>query len=135
MVSFDGQSVFYAKFHHMARGEAHMSKLRSREGADIYKVHVRTREVVRLTRQEKTPNTGAILEGEESHPRGVHNLAPCPVPGGRIVFVSDRNGFRGVREQTQPALQLFVMDDDGSNVEHTGPLNLGTALHPVALAD
>ena len=27
------------------------------------------------------------------------------------------------------------MDDDGSNVELIGPLNLGTALHPVALKD
>jgi hypothetical protein len=34
------------------------------------------------------------------------------VAGGRIVFVSDRHGIRGVREETQPALQLFVMDDD-----------------------
>jgi hypothetical protein len=57
------------------------------------------------------------------------------VPGGKVVFCSDRNGYRGVREQTQPALQLFVMDDDGSNVELIGPLNLGTALHPVPLKD
>ena len=135
VVSFDGEWVYFAKFHHMARGEAHMSKLRSREGADLYKVHVTTRKVIRLSQQQRTPNTGAIAEDEESHPRGVHNLAPCPVPGGKVVFVSDRNGIRGVREQTQPALQLFVMDDDGSNIELIGSMNLGTALHPVALLD
>lgn len=134
-VSFDGQWVYFAKFHDMGRGEAHMSRLRSRKGADVYKVHVPTRRVVRLTAQERTPNTGAVPAGTESHPRGVHNLAPCPVAGGRVVFVSDRNGYRGVREQTQPALQLFVMDDDGGNVELIGPMNLGTALHPVALKD
>ena len=33
------------------------------------------------------------------------------------------------------ALQLFVMDDDGSNVEKIGHLNLGSALHPVILKD
>src|SRR5438270_121462 len=33
------------------------------------------------------------------------------------------------------ALQLFVMDEDGSNVECIGHLNLGMALHPVALQD
>ena len=99
--------------------------LQSRQGADIYKVHVPSRKVIQLTTQERTPNTGAVPAGTESHPRGVHNLAPCPVAGGKVVFVSDRNGFRGVREQTQPALQLFVMEDDGSNVELIGPLNLG----------
>jgi hypothetical protein len=136
VVSFDARWVYFAKFHHMDTGpSASMTHLQSRKGADIYKVHVASRKVIQLTRQQRTPNTGAIPAGVESHPRGVHNLAPCPVAGGKVVFVSDRNGFRGVREQTQPALQLFVMDDDGSNVEHIGPLNLGTALHPVALKD
>lgn len=79
------QGIYYAKFHHMARGEAHMSKLRSREGADIYKVHVATREMVRLTTQERTPNTGAIPEGEDSHPRGVHNLAQSFAPSGNLA--------------------------------------------------
>lgn len=155
VVSFDAQWVYFAKFHEMNTGPtANMTMLQSRKGADIYKVHVASRKVIQLTTQERTPNTGAIPAGVESHPRGVHNLAPCPVAGGKIVFVSDRNGFRGVREQTQPALQLFVMDDPDSkdeggrmkdaspmiprpsrNVDHIGPLNLGTALHPVALKD
>jgi hypothetical protein len=136
VVSFDGEWVYYARFHHMTTGpSASMTKLQSRKGADIYKVHVPTRKVVQLTTQARTPNTGAVPSGTESHPRGVHNLAPCPVAGGKVVFVSDRNGYRGVREQTQPALQLFVMDEDGGNVEQIGPLNLGTALHPVALKD
>ncbi len=136
MVSFDGQWVYFAKFHEMGTKEdAHMTRVRSRRGSDIYKIHVPTRRVVRLTRQERTPNTGAVPEGVESHPRGVHNLAPCPVPGGKVVFVSDRNGYRGVREQTQAAVQLFVMDDDGSNVELIAPMNLGGALHPAPLKD
>jgi hypothetical protein len=136
MVSFDAQWVYFAKFHHMTTGpSASMTNLQSRSGADIYKIHVPTRKVVQLTHQSRTPNTGAVPPGTESHPRGVHNLAPCPVAGGKVVFVSDRNGYRGVREQTQPALQLFVMDENGANVEQIGALNLGTALHPVALKD
>ncbi|MGH7173154.1 MAG: TolB family protein, partial [Gemmataceae bacterium] len=135
-VSFDGQWVYYAKFHDMGtKEEAHMTRIRSRRGSDIYKVHVLTRKVVQLTHQERTPNTGVVAEGIESHPRGVHNLAPCPAPGGKIVFVSDRNGYRGVREQTHAAVQLFVMDDDGSNVEFIAPMNLGGALHPAPLKD
>src|SRR5262245_16489790 len=98
VVSFDAQWIYFAKFHHMDTGpSASMTLLQSRKGADIYKVHVASRKVVQLTKQQRTPNTGAIRPGVESHPRGVHNLAPCPVAGGRIVFVSDRNGFRGVR--------------------------------------
>ena len=108
VVSFDGQWVYFAKFHQMTTGAtANMTKLQSRKGADIYKIHVPTRKVVQLTSQQRTPNTGAVPAGMESHPRGVHNLAPCPVAGGKVVFVSDRNGYRGVREQTQPALQLY----------------------------
>jgi hypothetical protein len=136
VVSFDGEWVYFAKFHHMDTGAtASMTHLQSRQGADIYKIHVPTRKLIQLTSQQRTPNTGAVPLGTESHRRGVHNLAPCPVPGGKVVFVSDRNGFRGVREQTQPALQLFVMDEDGGNVELIGPMNLGTALHPVVLKD
>ncbi len=136
MVSFDGQTVFFAKYHHMNTGAtASMTQLQSREGADIYKIHVPTRKLIQITTQERTPNTGAVPAGTESHRRGVHNLGPCPVPGGKVVFVSDRNGYRGVRDETEPALQLFVMDDDGSNVEHIGHLNLGAALHPVMLKD
>ncbi len=136
VVSFDGQWVYFAKYHHMNTGAtASMTQLQSREGADIYKIHVPTRKLLQITAQERTPNTGAVPQGTESHRRGVHNLGPCPAPGGRVVFVSDRNGYRGVRDETEPALQLFVMDEDGSNVEHIGHLNLGAALHPVMLKD
>src|SRR5262245_59506151 len=100
VVSFDGQWVYYAKFYQMTTGAtASMTMLQSRQGADIYKIHVPTRKVVPLTTQQRTPNTGAIPPVTESHPRGVHNLAPCPVAGGKVVFVIDRNGYRGLREQ------------------------------------
>jgi hypothetical protein len=81
-VSFDGHWVYFAKFHLMTTGPtASMTNLQSRKGADIYKIHVQSRKVVQLTSQQRTPNTGAIPPGTESHPRGVHNLAPCPVTG------------------------------------------------------
>jgi hypothetical protein len=52
----------------------------------------------------------------------VHNLAPCPIAGGKLVFQSDRNGYRGVREQTQPALQLFVMMTTAATSSTSGRL-------------
>jgi hydrazine synthase alpha subunit-like protein len=128
-VSFDGQWVFFAKMHDAL----------NHKGADIYKVNVSTRKVVQLTDQTFTPNTGAADWRNTPLPSwGVYNLGPTPVPGGRIAFVSDRNAFLATNPGYTPhamALQLFVMDDDGRNVECIGHLNLGTALHPVILRD
>src|SRR5438445_332028 len=45
-VSFDGEWVYYAKLHH-ANGH---------KGSDIYKIHVPSKKIVRLTNQELTPN-------------------------------------------------------------------------------
>ena len=47
-VSFDGEWVYYAKFIDAKH-----------TGADIYKIHVPSRKIVRLTDQTFTPNTGA----------------------------------------------------------------------------
>lgn len=128
-VSFDGEWVYYAKMHD-ALGH---------KGADIYKVHVPTRKIVRLTEQKFTPNTGVTDWAKTGLPSwGVYNLGPCPLPGGKLAFVSDRNVFKAANPGYAPnalALQLFVMDDDGSNVECIGHLNLGMALHPVVLKD
>jgi hypothetical protein len=56
MLSFDGQWVFYS----------YLYDLRNRSqwdppaaGADIFKLNLKTREIVKLTTQEFTPNTGA----------------------------------------------------------------------------
>jgi hypothetical protein len=121
-VSFDAQWVYYSYFHDVSGSG----------GADVYKVHVKTRKTVRLTRQEWTPNTG--VPGTTALRGGVYNMHPCPLPGGRVAFVSNRDGFRPPRV-AHHALQLFVMDDDGANVEKIGYLNVGHALHPVALKD
>ena len=86
-----------------------------------------------------TPNTGAADWSKTPLPAwGVYNLGPCPLPGGKLAFVSDRNAFKATNPGYAPnalALQLFVMDDDGGNVECIGHLNLGMALHPVILKD
>jgi hypothetical protein len=126
-VSFDGQWVYFARFHKITNLRA--------DGSDLYKIHLKSREVVRLTHQEYTPNTG--MSGDlKTHPLGVFNLGPCPLPGGRLMFTSSRNGFIPPRFYTQsPCLQLFTMDDDGRNVELVGHLNVGCALHPVPLKD
>jgi hypothetical protein len=128
-VSFDAKWVYYSYFHDTS----------GRGGADVYKVHVPTRKVVRLTQQRWTPNTGAApvaaWYGDRASGRhNVYNMHPCPLPGGRVAFVSDRDGLKAPRG-AQRSIQLFVMDDDGANVEKIGHLNVGQALHPVILKD
>lgn len=145
-VSFDGQSVYYAYFHDL-RPEARngQRKNASRAGADIYRIHLKSKKIVRLTHQEFTPNTGVANwspDPTQSRERdqvslgyGIFNLGPCPLPGGKIIFTSSRNGYLPNKSYTFPNLQLFVMDEDGRNVELIGHLNLGSALHPTVLMD
>src|SRR5207302_4597376 len=124
--------VYYAHFY--------LGKLGT--GSDIYKIHVKSKKVVRLTHQESTPNTGclAFAKPTEAKPdapigRGVYNLGPCPLPGGRLAFTSTRDQVKVPRGYPRVAHQLHVMDDDGANVEKVGHLNVGSALHPVILKD
>ncbi|MCZ6801038.1 MAG: hypothetical protein O7F12_11165, partial [Nitrospirae bacterium] len=139
-VSFDGRWIYFVKFHNLhdlSSGQTHAPV----EGADIYKMNIETRQVVRLTNQEWTPNTGGETGAFSSLWRGqrpgygIFNLGPSPLPGGKVIFSSSRNGFLPNKDYTFPNLQLFVMDDDGRNVEQIGHFNLGSALHPTVLMD
>lgn len=140
MVSLDGEWVFYSQIHDMT---VNWAGKYPRAGADIFKIHLQTREVIQLTRQQFTPNTGAAdwaadfvtqEQGKTYLDYGVFNMGPCPLPDGRIVFTSNRNAFIPP-DHRGPTLQLFVMDDDGTNVECIGHFNLGNALHPIILQD
>jgi hypothetical protein len=150
VVSFDGQWVYYVHLYNLKnRNQWNPPK----QGADIFKIHVKSRKIVRLTNQKFTPNLGAAPwssdfrkhEQDKSHYEyGVFNMGPHPLPGGRIVFTSNRDGFRPSKGYPAVALQLFVMDDhsdnigdndDPPNLEKIGHLNVAGALHPVALKD
>jgi len=140
-VSFDGEWVYYSHIRGLKGTSQHGQPPFG--GADIYKIHVKSRKIVRLTRQVFTPNTGAAewssdcrkAEADKTYLNyGILNMGPCPLPGGKVVFVSNRNAFRAPKHPS-PCLQLFVMDEDGGNVEQIGHLNIGMALHPVVLTD
>jgi len=129
-VSFDGRSVYFARIRNLHQPGT--DKLVS-HSADLFKIHVATRTVVQLSRQSFTPNTGVALANQIAP--GIYNLAPCPLPGGRLMFTSNRNGLAPTKGYTPTTLQLFVMDDDGANVEQIGHLNINSALHPTILKD
>lgn len=154
VVSFDGKSVYYV---HLYDLQKHNQWEPSARGADIFKIQLSTRKVVRLTNQQFAPNTGAGQwasdfrnasrkeDGKSHYSYGVFNMGPCPLPGGRIAFTSNREGFRPSKGYPVVALQLFVMDDRDSdldptvqyppNLEKIGHFNLAGALHPVVLTD
>jgi len=144
-VSFDGASVYYAYFHDMRPQAINTQRDLPLAGADLYRIHLATRTIEQLTFGEFTPNTGAgtfdeanpvdPAPGHDALGYGILNLAPAPLAGGKIAFVSNRNGFVPPRGLTNPTLQLFVMDEDGANVTQIGHLNLGSALHPTPLRD
>lgn len=150
VVSFDGRWVYFTRLYNMRESSQWDPP---REGADIFKIHVETRRLVRLTNQAYSPNTGAAdwsadfrtpAEGKSYLGPGVYNMGPCPLPGGRLAFTSNRDGFRPAKGYPAVALQLFAMDDrdesigEGElpkNLEKIGWLNVSGALHPVALSD
>ena len=150
MISFDAQWCYYVLLHNM-KGASQWNP--PKQGADIYKIHLKTRKIVRLTNQKFSPNTGAATwssdyrtsePGKSHYEYGVYNMGPCPLPGGRIVFSSNRDGFRPAKGYPAVCLQLFTMDDRDTdigddetpqNLEKIGHLNLAGALHPVVLRD
>jgi len=145
-VSFDGEWVYYAYFYDL-REEAlnYQRDDLPEQGSDIYRIHLESRATERLTFGEFTPNTGAG-NWDETNPLdppsefnrlgyGVLNLGPCPLPGGKIAFTSNRNAYAPTKGFTAPTMQLFVMDEDGRNVEAIAPMTIGSALHPTILQD
>ncbi len=139
-VSFDAQWVYFARFHNSHPFSSGLVEMKS---SDIYKVNVASKKVVQLTHQEFTPNLAATDPALPAPP--VFNLGPSPLPDGRIVFTSNRNGFISTKDYhawvampgytSNASMQLFTMDDDGSNVEMIGSLNINGALHPSVLKD
>ena len=145
VVSFDGQWVYFS-YYPDARPQALENQMRDapRMGADIYKINVNDRRMLRLTRQDWDPAAAAANwsanplradpEGTYYTGYGIFNLAPCPLPG-KVMFVSSRDSYLPNKGGTFPNLRLYIMDDDGRNVETIGHLNIGSALHPAVLMD
>lgn len=149
-ISFNGEWCYYVLLHNMVKASQWNPP---RQGSDIYKIHLKSRKIVKLTNQKFSPNTGAANwskdyrtpeKGKSHFEYGVFNMGPCPLPGGRIAFTSNRDGFRPAKGYPAVCLQLFVMDDRDTdigddeaprNLEKIGHLNLAGALHPVALRD
>ena len=151
--SLDAQWVYYAKIPNLSslNKDYNFPDGTPWSGSNLYKINVATREVVQLTHSEWTPSTGvgkwsttpgsAVPVGTNYLGYVPFNLAPCPLPNGKLAFVSSRDTYMPTRSLTFPNLQLFLLDEQCRDsrgypcVEKTGYLNLGSALHPTALMD
>jgi hypothetical protein len=160
-VSFDGQWVYYSYFY--APGKVNTQRDLPFVGADIFRLHLPTRRVEKLTHGhdparptgplpvgEFIPHTGTgkwfqspdgayqpndVPAGYNRLGYGIFNLGPAELAGGRVIFSSNRAGMLPPKGYTNPSLQLYVMDQDGGNVTPIAPLTLSSALHPTPLAD
>ncbi len=146
-VSYDATAVVFAFYPNVRnvnpqRG-LNSEKALSYDGADIYRIDLQSRAVTRLTFQEFTPNAGNNADFDCSRsftncPNvGVFNTGPAFLPDGRIVFTSTRDNFipNKMTNGGQRAMQLYVMDGDGKNVNTIGFLNVSSAMHPFVLKD
>ena len=144
VVSYDAQWVYYSLFHDQTDLNSQRGDL-PRQGADIFRIHLGSRQIEQLTHGEFTPNTGAG-NWDESNPLnppseynrlgyGILNLGPMPLPDGKIAFTSNRDGLTPPKSFTNPTMQLYVMDVDGSNIEAIAPMSINSALHPTILQD
>ncbi|MSP13542.1 MAG: hypothetical protein EXR62_11370 [Chloroflexi bacterium] len=153
-ISFDGHWVVFTYYHDRTDNNpqrcagGYGDACLSYDGADIYRLNLVTREVVRLTHQEFTPNTGngANFNCAQAYTNcpnvGVFNVGPAFVAQADrsrpdIVFTSTRNNFLPPKafNSAERALQLFIMDWNGKNVTQIGYLNNSQALHPFQLVD
>ncbi len=151
-LSFNGEWVVFTYYHDQTDTNVQRcaggGECLSYKGADIYRLHLPTRAVVRLTQQEFTPNLGNSANFNCDVPYtncpnvGVFNVGPAFVSQAdpahpAIAFTSTRNNFLPPKafNSAERTLQLFMMDWDGRNVTQFGYLNNAQALHPFQLAD
>ncbi len=144
--SFDAKWVYFSYFPDVRIAQLNYQRnYAPLLGADIYKINVVTRQVIRLTQQKWEPPTGAAnwstdhlsasSPGKSYLGYGIFNLGACPLPNGKVMFVSSRDGYLPNKGMTFPNLRLYIMDDNGANVEPIGHINIGSAMHPTVLRD
>ena len=148
VMSFDGASVYFAFFPDVTvAARNYQRSYAPKYGSDLYRMHLATRVITRLTWQTwDVASSAGGLKWSSNHLTassadanylgyGIFNMAPCPLPGGKLMFVSNRDGFISNKDYTFPNLRLYVLDEMTGEIEKIGHLNIGSAMHPVALKD
>ena len=148
VMSFDGASVYFAYFPDVTAAARNYQRNNvPKLGSDLYRMNLATRAITRLTWQTWDVASGAGGVKWSNHHLtpssadanylgyGIYNMAPCPLPGGKLMFVSNRDGFLPNKGYTFPNLRLYVLDELTGEIEKIGHMNIGSAMHPVMLKD
>ena len=148
VMSFDGASVYFAYFPDVTAAARNYQRNNAPKlGSDLYRMNLATRAITRLTWQTWDVASGAGGVKWSNHHLtpssadanylgyGIYNMAPCPLPGGKLMFVSNRDGFLPNKGYTFPNLRLYVLDELTGEIEKIGHMNIGSAMHPVMLKD
>jgi hypothetical protein len=150
-ISFDGEWVYYTKM---------LDARNERSPSLLFKMHIAgpnaDRKELQLTYADGF--TGSFHSGNNhpddnlAHHFSIRDMGPAPIPGGRIVFTSNRQATIAFRQgsafsvsdaRDSSVMQLYVMDDhdgrlrtsDLSNLRQVGFGSLHMTLHPMVLQD
>ena len=130
VVSYDGQSILFTLF--TDPQDINTQRKLSRSPSHIMRIDLQTRQLTQLSFGSE------VAWQDSSHqidPRyASFDVAPTPLPDGRILFLSSRDGTMDVHSRF-PAMRFYRMDSDGSNVEATENFTLGSCQHPFILKD
>ncbi|MEO2032738.1 MAG: hypothetical protein ABGZ35_11700 [Planctomycetaceae bacterium] len=111
MVSFAGQWVYYTHIYNLQKASQWNP---TKQGADIFKIHFKTRKVVWLTNQRFSPNTGAAdwssdfrtpEQGKTHIDYGVYNIGPRPQPNQLVWLSQNPTQSTGTSRQTENPLR------------------------------
>ena len=136
VMSFDGASVYFAFFPDVTTAARNYQRSYApKYGSDLYRMHLATRVITRLTWQTwDVASSAGGLKWSSNHLTassadanylgyGIFNMAPCPLPGGKLMFVSNRDGFISNKDYTFPNLRLYVLDEMTGEIEKIGHCN------------
>jgi len=156
VISFDGNVVYYAKMNNMQPGRDWRAETAN---SFIYKMRLSPAQALDYHQEIQLTDLGDGFGTDrygvndsnnklDLHGKiGVRDLAPAPLPDGRILFTSNRRallnapGFGSVSDfESGTVSQMVTIDDhDGStpnrNYTHLGFSNLNHVQHPFVLKD
>ena len=130
VVSFNGRNVYFSWFEDPQ--DWNTQRDLSRKPAHIMRVNIASGALTQLT-------DGATIEFADTanaiDPQyAKFDVAPTPLPGGKLLFLSNREGILDAVSR-KPAMRFFRMNNDGSNVEVIENFTQGTCEHPIVLKD
>ncbi len=134
VLSFDGGTVWFTVF--VDPQDINTQRGVSRSPAHIWRLNLQTLQATQVTFGVEPVWTDTTHGVDAKYAQ--FDVAPTPLPDGRILFLSNREAtISSVKSvgKLLPAMKFWRMDADGSNLELMERFTQGACQHPVILAD